>query len=99
LIFRLQLAAARELMAAKELSKGMIPKIEACIRALETGVSRAHILNGTIPHSLLLEVFTNEGVGTMIMPDDENYSPEAFKASPLNNLALKLHSDIEDEEW
>ena len=89
LIFRLKLAAAREVMGS--VSSGMIPKIEACIKALEAGVPRAHILNGTIPHSLLLEIFTNEGVGTMIMPDDDNYSPEEFKAAALNNLAKKLH--------
>lgn len=46
---------------------GMIPKLRACLQALEGGVSRAHILNGKIPHSLLLEMFTDEGVGTMIM--------------------------------
>jgi acetylglutamate kinase len=46
---------------------GMIPKLKACVHAIEGGVPRAHILNGKIPHSLLLEMFTDEGVGTMVM--------------------------------
>ena len=90
LIFRLKLQEAKDILPS--LSTGMIPKIEACIKALEAGVPRAHILNGTIPHSLLLEIFTNEGVGTMIMPDDDNYSPDEFKVAALNNLAKKLHA-------
>jgi acetylglutamate kinase len=46
----------------------MIPKIRSCIDALRNGVSRAHILDGRIPHALLLEFFTREGIGTMIGP-------------------------------
>jgi acetylglutamate kinase len=45
---------------------GMIPKVEACARAVRAGVGRAHILDGRTPHALLLEVFTDEGVGTMV---------------------------------
>jgi len=48
---------------------GMIPKVDACLTALRGGVSRAHMLNGTIPHVLLLELFTDEGIGTMIAKD------------------------------
>ncbi len=66
LISRLSLAEAEELIGADALSAGMIPKIAGCARALRGGVERAHILNGTVPHALLLEVYTNEGVGTMI---------------------------------
>jgi acetylglutamate kinase len=51
-----------------ELSSGMVPKMEACLRAVEGGVPRAHILDGRVPHALLLEVFTSEGVGTMVLP-------------------------------
>jgi acetylglutamate kinase len=47
-------------------SEGMIPKVEACARAVRSGVKRAHILDGRTPHALLLEVFTDEGVGTMV---------------------------------
>ncbi len=45
---------------------GMIPKVEACLRAIQGGVKRAHILDGRIPHTILLEIFTNEGIGTLI---------------------------------
>ena len=50
------------------LAAGMIPKMEACLRAVQGGVSRAHVLDGRVPHSLLLEVFTTEGIGTMVLP-------------------------------
>ncbi|MBE0476929.1 MAG: acetylglutamate kinase [Coriobacteriia bacterium] len=66
LISALTLAEAEEMIAAGELTSGMIPKVRACTLALRAGVGRAHILNGTIPHALLLEVYTDEGVGTMI---------------------------------
>ena len=48
------------------ISGGMLPKVEACLRALEAGVKRAHIIDGRLGHSLLLEIFTEEGVGTVI---------------------------------
>ena len=48
---------------------GMVPKVEACTRAVRAGVSRAHILDGRVPHALLLEIFTDEGVGTMVSTD------------------------------
>jgi len=47
---------------------GMMPKVEACARAVQAGVSRAHILDGRVPHALLLELFTDSGVGTMVLP-------------------------------
>jgi acetylglutamate kinase len=47
-------------------SKGMIPKIDCCLLALEAGVKRTHIIDGRLPHSLLIELFTDEGIGTMI---------------------------------
>jgi acetylglutamate kinase len=53
------------------LASGMVPKMEACLRAVEGGVSRAHVLDGRVPHALLLEVFTTEGVGTMVLPAKE----------------------------
>ncbi len=46
---------------------GMIPKVMGCVRALENGVGRTHIIDGRIPHCILLEIFTNKGIGTMIM--------------------------------
>jgi acetylglutamate kinase len=48
------------------ISGGMLPKVEACMEAIKLGVNRAHILDGRIKHALLLEVFTDEGIGTMI---------------------------------
>jgi len=57
---------AEEMIVADLLGGGMVPKVAACVAALRGGVRRAHILNGTVPHALLLEVYTDEGVGTMI---------------------------------
>lgn len=53
------------------LSSGMVPKMEACARAVEGGVPRAHVLDGRVPHALLLEIFTSEGIGTMVLPAKE----------------------------
>jgi len=50
------------------LSTGMVPKMEACLRAVRGGVPRAHVLDGRVPHSLLLELVTDDGVGTMVLP-------------------------------
>ncbi len=50
------------------LSSGMVPKMEACLRAVDGGVPRAHVLDGRVPHALLLEIFTTEGIGTMVVP-------------------------------
>ena len=51
------------------LSAGMIPKLEACLQAVQGGVKRATIIDGRVEHSLLLEIFTTEGLGTMVVPD------------------------------
>ena len=59
------------LMADGSLTGGMIPKIESCVQAVRGGVGRAHILDGRIPHVLLLELFTDEGIGTMITNGDQ----------------------------
>ncbi len=48
------------------ISGGMLPKVEGCIHAIKSGVKRTHILNGTIPHPILLEIFTDSGIGTMV---------------------------------
>jgi acetylglutamate kinase len=89
LIGRMRLAEARELIDSGTLATGMIPKIEACVTALSAGVARAHILNGTIPHAMLLEIFTDAGVGTMLLPDKGD-DHEDFENYPLDNLASKL---------
>ncbi|MHA6631762.1 acetylglutamate kinase [Pseudonocardia sichuanensis] len=51
------------------LASGMAPKMEACLRAVRGGVPQAHVIDGRVPHSVLLEVFTSEGVGTMVVPE------------------------------
>lgn len=51
---------------------GMLPKLQNCIEAIEAGVSRVHILDGRIPHCLLLEIFTNKGIGTAILNSTES---------------------------
>jgi acetylglutamate kinase len=51
------------------LESGMAPKMEACLRAVRGGVPQAHVIDGRVPHSVLLEVFTSEGVGTMVVPE------------------------------
>jgi acetylglutamate kinase len=68
LISHVDVAGLEALEAAGKLSQGMIPKIHSCVDALRAGVARAHILDGRIPHALLLEFFTREGVGTMVAP-------------------------------
>ncbi len=52
------------------LSAGMVPKMEACLRAVRGGVPRAHVIDGRVAHAVLLEVFTTEGVGTMVLPEE-----------------------------
>lgn len=56
----------KDMLQEKILSGGMIPKLQACLQALERGVPSAHILDGKMPHSLLLEIFTDQGIGTLI---------------------------------
>ena len=67
LIPQLRLSEARQLIEEGVVAGGMTPKTECCIRALAQGVSAAHILDGRVPHALLLEVFTDAGIGTMVM--------------------------------
>ena len=50
------------------LESGMVPKMEACVRAIDGGVPRAHVIDGRIPHGMLIEMFTDEGIGTMVLP-------------------------------
>ena len=66
LIHRLSVEKARELLGEGSIREGMIPKVECCIDALSDGVSRTHIIDGRIVHAILLEVFTDGGVGTLL---------------------------------
>lgn len=71
LISELKVSEAHQLMNEGFIGGGMLPKLHNCIDAIEHGVSRVHILDGRIPHCLLLEIFTNKGIGTAILNDDE----------------------------
>ncbi len=69
LISSLAVTQARSMMKQGQISGGMIPKVECCISALTKGVAKAHIIDGRLDHSVLLELFTDSGVGTQIVPD------------------------------
>ncbi|MCK0519025.1 acetylglutamate kinase [Williamsia sp. DF01-3] len=60
------------------LDSGMVPKMEACLRAVGGGVGQAHVIDGRTPHSMLLELFTSEGIGTMVVPDQGHATPPAY---------------------
>ncbi len=68
LIQRVTAAEARSLVAQGTIGGGMIPKIAGCLRAIDGGVSQVHLVDGRVPHALLLEIFTDAGVGTMVEP-------------------------------
>ena len=74
LISELPVTEAEALMNQGYIGGGMLPKLQNCIDAIENGVSRVHILDGRIPHCLLLEIFTNKGIGTAIL----NYTDERY---------------------
>ena len=67
LISSLTKSKARALIEKGIVGRGMIPKVKACITAVEGGVKKAHIINGSLPHALLLEIFTDEGIGTEVV--------------------------------
>ena len=68
LISQLSMAEAREYIRSGVIEGGMIPKVEACLRALEAGAHKAHIIDGRLTHSIILEIFTSRGIGTMVLP-------------------------------
>ena len=68
LVSSIDVAELERLRGVGTFDEGMIPKVDSCIAALRNGVASAHILDGRIPHALLLEFFTREGVGTMVTP-------------------------------
>ena len=73
----------------------MIPKIEACLAALDAGIPAAHIINGTMPHALLLELLTDHGVGTMMKPSTPD---ETYQAQPLDALASRLDANVDTDQ-
>ena len=77
LISEITVDEAQEFVAGGGLGGGMLPKLQNCIDAIQEGVSRVHILDGRIPHCLLLEIFTKKGIGTAIVNDrEEHYNHE-----------------------
>ena len=70
LVNSLTASEARELIRSGAIESGMIPKVEACLETLDKGVRKVHIIDGRLRHSLLLEIYTNRGVGTELLKDD-----------------------------
>ena len=70
LISTLQVAQAKKLVASGVIGEGMIPKVECCIDALRDGVAKTHIIDGRLPHAVLLEIFTGSGIGTEVVRDE-----------------------------
>ena len=95
LISNLTVFEARYMVENNVVSTGMIPKLKSCIHALENGVQRAHIINGTTPHALLLEMLTSTGVGTTMHSTEEAYR---FDSHPLGKFASKLLVNREEVE-
>ena len=71
LISEITVSEAKELIAGGTIGGGLLPKLSNCIDAIEAGVSRVHIIDGRIPHSILMEIFSDRGVGTAILGDTE----------------------------
>ncbi len=72
-ISRITASQANELISGGYIGGGMLPKLENCTSAINGGVNRVHILDGRIPHCLLLEIFTNKGIGTVIIADEDKH--------------------------
>lgn len=87
LISNLTLEETEALLARGDIDKGMIPKLQSCVNALRGGVFRAHIINGTIPHSLLIELLTSTGSGTVMHSTMESYEQDQH---PLGAFAARL---------
>lgn len=77
LLHSLTASRARQLIADGAISAGMIPKVEACLSMLDRGVKKVHIIDGRLRHSLLLEIYTTEGVGTQLVPDPSDHVSHA----------------------
>ena len=87
LISNMTMEEAQAIIDVGAISTGMIPKLKSCVNALEAGVYRAHIINGTTPHALLLELLTDSGVGTVIHRTRELYHHDNH---PIGGFASKL---------
>ena len=87
LISNMSLREMEEMLASGDVDKGMIPKLESCCYALRAGVFRSHVINGKVPHSLLIELLTDKGIGTTMHSTEEALE---FDAHPLGMLASRL---------
>ena len=87
LIAEMSLGEAEAMIRGDKLASGMIPKLTSCVRALESGVNGAHIINGKVPHALLLEMLTDSGMGTMVTG---LASSQCLNLSPVGKFAAKL---------
>ncbi|MEU4673747.1 acetylglutamate kinase [Amycolatopsis sp. NPDC023774] len=84
LIDRIQVDRLEKMLP--ELASGMIPKMEACVRAVRGGVGSAHVIDGRLAHSVLLEVFTSRGIGTMVLPEPDP-APAPTQPAPRTELS------------
>ena len=92
LISELPVSEAKNLIDNGYIGGGMLPKLHNCIDAIDNGVSRVHILDGRIAHCLLLEIFTNKGIGTAILGDKETkYYHEETGMDPENGTDSSAH--------
>lgn len=95
LISNLTMEECQGMLDRGEVDKGMIPKLGACIEALQAGVFRAHIINGTTPHSLLLELLTDAGVGTVLHSNETSYEYDTHP-HPLSTFAARLFENLDE---
>jgi acetylglutamate kinase len=87
LVHSLSAAEARALIADGTIASGMIPKIEGCLETLEQGVKKIHVIDGRLRHSLLLEIYTNSGVGTELVRDDARSSAASHQTTTVGTGA------------
>jgi acetylglutamate kinase len=88
-VSELTVETARAMIASGQIDAGMGPKIDACLEALRLGVQRCHIIDGTLEHPLLMELFTREGIGTMLRSQDADATASA--AESLRELLLGMY--------
>ena len=93
LISNLTLEETEAMLASGEVDSGMIPKLQSCVYALKAGVYRSHIINGTTPHALLLELLTDTGVGTVMHSTQAAYENDTHP-HPLTQFAARLAENI-----
>ena len=95
LISNLTMDECQAMLDEGKIDSGMIPKLGACIEAVAAGVFRAHIINGTTPHSLLLELLTDAGVGTVLHSSETSYEYDTHP-HPLSTFAARLFENLDE---